>query len=209
LSKYFSTNLKYLRTKAGLEQMDLADMLGYKSSSGVSEWENGKRIPSSGTLSDIAGILKVTIDDLMNVDLSPRKDLVQRPYDPDSRVFRKIPILGQIAAGMPILATENIERNFIIDPSVDADFIIRVKGTSMINAGILDGDYAFIRQQPEVENGQIAAVMIDGDQATLKRVYRDNGSVRLISENPEYPTTVFDKGDIRIIGKLVAVLNIR
>ncbi|WP_409229462.1 transcriptional repressor LexA [Gudongella sp. SC589] len=210
MSLYFPTNLRYLREKAGMEQIELARTLGYKSSSGVSEWESGKRIPSSGILADIAGIMGVSLDDLMNKDLRPVYD--EKTLDKEMlvsyRSARKLPILGNIAAGLPILAEDNIEGYFTIDYIVNATFILRVKGMSMIGAGIIDGDLAFIRKQPTVENGEIAAVMIDNDEATLKRVYFENGSIRLVSENPEFKTKVYTKGDVRIIGKLVAVLDI-
>ena len=199
MNNFFSSNLKHLREKAGLEQIDLAEMLGYKSSSGISEWEKGLRIPSVGIVYDMARIFQVTIDDLV------RKDLRGLDYEIQ---FLELPIIGTIAAGRPILAAEHVTGHFKIDKSIHADFILKVKGDSMIGAGILDGDYAFIRQQPEVENGEIAAVLID-DEATLKKFYRQNGIVSLLSENPEVPPKVFSNGNITIMGKLVAVLNIR
>jgi repressor LexA len=199
MDNYFGSNLKYLREKAGLEQIDLSEMLGFKSSSGVSEWEKGMRIPSVGVVDAMARIFRVAIDDLVKKDLRGTDYKMQ---------FLELPILGTIAAGRPILASEHIIDHFKIDPSIHADFILKVKGDSMIGAGILDGDYAFIRQQPEVENGEIAAVLIDGDSATLKRVYRENGFVKLVSENPAVPTKIYDKGEIQVLGRLVAVLDI-
>lgn len=199
MDNYFSSNLRYLREKAGLEQIDLAEMLGFKSSSGVSEWEKGIRIPAVGVMDLLARIFRVTIDDLVRRDLRGIEYEIQ---------FLELPILGTIAAGRPILADEHVIGHFKIDKSIHADFILKVKGESMIGAGILDGDYAFIRQQPEVENGEIAAVLID-DEATLKKFYRQNGIVTLLSENPEVPPKIFINGDMKIMGKLVAVLNIR
>ena len=89
---------------------------------------------------------------------------------------------------------------------VKADFALRVKGDSMENVPILDGDIAFIRQQPEVENGEIAAILIDGE-ATLKRFYRENGSVMLVSENPKYRPMIYTEDaceDLRVLGKAIA-----
>ena len=96
------------------------------------------------------------------------------------------------------------EKNF----TIDADFYLIMKGESMINARIMDGDIVFIRQQPEVENGEIAAVAID-DEATLKRFYRDEetGTITLVAENPAYAPMVFtaeNQKNVYILGKAIA-----
>ncbi|ABO49717.1 putative prophage repressor [Desulforamulus reducens MI-1] len=119
---------------------------------------------------------------------------------------KKIPIIGAIAAGIPILAQENIDGYEYIPDNVSIDFCLRVKGDSMIGARILDGDIVYIRKQPQVENGEIAAVIIDNEEATLKRIYALNGSVILRAENPNYPDKVFSKKDMKqisIIGKAI------
>lgn len=120
--------------------------------------------------------------------------------------LKRLPVLGQIAAGTPILAQENFVGWEYVPENFHADFCLKVKGDSMINARILDGDLVYIRQQPDIENGEIAAVLIDGEEATLKRVYRLNGSIILRAENPNYPDKVFERKDakeITIIGKAV------
>ncbi len=99
--------------------------------------------------------------------------------------MKHIPLIGSIAAGTPILAEENIERSITIDEDLYPTgilFALRVRGNSMVDIGIRSGDWAVIRQQPEVECGQVAAVRID-DEATLKRVYREPGQLRLKAEN--------------------------
>ena len=101
-------------------------------------------------------------------------------------IKKKIPLLGEIAAGQPIYADEHIEEFLPVDDEVKADFALKIKGDSMINAQINDGDIVFIRQQSDVDNGQIAAVLID-DSATLKRVYHMDGVIQLQAENPQYP----------------------
>ena len=116
-----------------------------------------------------------------------------------------LPLLGKIAAGQPILATEDCE---YFSPISDtrADFCLRVKGDSMIGAGIKDGDIVFIRKQESVDDGEIAAVLVE-DEATLKRVYISDDAVTLISENPKYKPMVYTKKqckNIRILGKAVA-----
>lgn len=204
LGKIFGDNLKYLRTKNGMEQNELAEMLGFKSSSAISEWEKGKRIPNAGVLYDIANIFNVSLSDLIERDLQNKMSVIEGASKP-------IPLVGTIAAGTPILSQQNIERYFNLDASIKADFALRIRGDSMIGAGIYENDIVFIKQQPEIENGEIGAVQITDMEceATLKRVYKDNSSITLQAENPKYPPKTFTNGNIKILGKLVAVLNIR
>lgn len=121
---------------------------------------------------------------------------------------RKIPLIGSIAAGQPILCEEELEITDCAD-GVQADFALRVTGDSMIGARIHDGDIVFLRRQDDVDDGQIAAVVID-DHATLKRVYHIPGGLQLLSENPKYPPMIFtcDEHDcIRILGRAVSFLS--
>lgn len=124
-------------------------------------------------------------------------------------IKKKIPLLGEIAAGQPIYADEHIEEFLPVDDEVKADFALKIKGDSMINAQINDGDIVFIRQQSDVDNGQIAAVLID-DSATLKRVYHMDRVIQLQAENPQYPPMIYSKNncdECRILGLAVAVLG--
>ena len=121
----------------------------------------------------------------------------------------KLPLIGAIACGAPILAEQNIEEYIDTDSTVKADFCLRCKGDSMINVRIFDGDIVYIRQQPDVENGEIAAVCID-DEATLKRVYKYPNRLELRPENPMFPVLNYEGSElenIRIIGKAVAFLS--
>lgn len=123
---------------------------------------------------------------------------------------KKVPLLGTIACGDPILATENIDEYVLADGSVQCDFALRCKGDSMINARIFDGDIVYIRQQADVDNGEIAAILI-GDEATIKRVYKYPDRMILQPENPTFQPMVYegDKlNEIRIIGKAVAFTSV-
>ena len=193
----FSKNLKYLRSESGIEQKELAETLGYKSSSAVSEWEKGIREPNIQIISKLAEIFKTTITNLMEKDLSK---------EDNQQVNKPIPLLGTIAAGQPILAVEHIEDYFLLDPKIKADFCLRIKGDSMINVNIMDKDIVFIKKQCTIENGEIGAILID-DTATLKRFYYTDGKVILQAENPKYKPIIVDKGDVRVLGKLVASLR--
>ncbi len=202
MNSFFSSNLKHLRTSNGMEQRELAETLGFKSSSAVSEWEKGVREPSVVVISKIAEIFRVSISDIMEKDLSSARF----SNISNNSSSNQIPLLGTIAAGSPILAEQNIEDYFNLDKKIKADFCLRIKGDSMINVNILDGDIVFIKKQDDLEDGQIGAVLVD-DSATLKRFYRENGSVILQSENSTYKPMVISKGDVKILGKMVASLR--
>ena len=131
---------------------------------------------------------------------SPPSNIIPMPE------MRKIPLVGTIACGLPILAQENIEDYVSIPKDMAGDFALTCKGDSMINARIFDGDIVYIRQQDTVDSGEIAAVLIDGE-ATLKRVRLFDDHISLEPENPMYKPLVYwneEMNDIRILGKAVA-----
>ena len=124
--------------------------------------------------------------------------------------MRKVPLVGSIACGTPILAEENLDGTVEAPDHVRADFALRCKGDSMINARIFDGDIVYIRQQESVEHGEIAAVLI-GDEATLKRVYIYDDCISLEAENPQYKPMVYrgeEMNNIRILGKAIAFTSV-
>ena len=118
---------------------------------------------------------------------------------------KQVPILGKVTAGLPILAVEDIE-GYIPYPDKSGKelFALHVDGVSMIGAGILDGDYVIAERTPTAENGEIVVGMID-DEATVKRFYRENGTLRLQPENPDYEPIISD--EITILGKVIAVIR--
>ena len=128
----------------------------------------------------------------------------------------RVPILGRIAAGSPLLAEENLDGQLVLDAlilgrmnpdSPTRHFALRVQGTSMQGAGILDGDYVVVRQQPKAENGEVVAALL-GDEATVKRFYKEDDHVRLQPENPTMqPIIVGREQPLEILGKVVAVFR--
>lgn len=191
----FSRRLKECRENRGWTVRELADMISTSAAS-ISRYENGIHGAGRQAIEDLAKLFNVNPAWLMGADVEKYLDDVQP--------CKKIPVVGTIAAGLPLLADEHIEGYEWVGEKEHIDFCLRVKGDSMIGARILDGDLVFIRRQPEVESGEIAAVMINGEEATLKRVYIINGNIILHAENPEYKDLVFgkkDKKDVRIIGK--------
>lgn len=137
-------------------------------------------------------------------------------FDPESegttqrRPTRYVPLVGEIAAGQPVLAAESIEDSYPIPADWVGDnstlFMLAVKGDSMIDAGILDGDYVVIQQQNTAHNGEIVAALIDGTEATVKRFSRRGSKVVLTPENPVLDEMIYDDG-VEILGTLVAVLR--
>lgn len=212
-------NIKHRRKELGMTQTDLAKKLGYTDKSMISKIENGSiDLPQSKIIS-FAEVLNISPSDLMGweepspankLDYSKISNIMPLPY----KEGRTVPLIGSIACGTPILADENIEKEVMLPEDISADFCLRCKGDSMINARIYDGDIVFIRKQPMVENGEIAAVLVDEmadvSEATLKRVYIYEDKIMLIAENPAYPPMVYsneDMNSVRIAGKAVAFLS--
>ena len=165
--------VKELRVRSGMQQKELALLVGVSRPT-VSEWEHGKKDPSGERLRKLAQIFNVDIGTILG-------------YSPVPIPIRlaAIPIVGNIACGERITPDTNADGYADIPEGIHADFALRCKGDSM-NPTLRDGDLVLIRQQPEVENGQIAAVSIDGE-TTLKRVYVQQGGISLIAENPLFP----------------------
>ncbi|WP_164510399.1 LexA family protein [Agathobaculum sp. Marseille-P7918] len=200
-------NIKFLREKAGLSQVDFAKMFGVTDKA-VSTWENETRIPRMGVIEKIAAAFGVTKSQILDeeMDRSLPNNIILLPK------MNKVPLVGQIACGTPILAEENITDYVDLPAHIRADYALTCKGDSMIGAGIQDGDVVYIRQQPEVENGQIAAVIVNDDnEATLKRFYRIGDTVTLNPENPTIAPMVFvgdEINSVRIVGRAVAYTHV-
>ncbi|MFA5385105.1 MAG: transcriptional repressor LexA [Eubacteriales bacterium] len=185
----FAKRLKECRENAGLSQRDLAKKL-HMSNANVSRYEKAEHGPGRSAINDLANFFNVSPAWLMGANV--------HKYTDDQQECKNIPIIGTIAAGIPILAEENIEGYECVSVDFNVDFCLRVKGDSMIGARILDGDLVYIHKQPYVENGEIAVVVIDGE-ATLKKFYSLNGNVILRAENPNYPEMIFKKKDMKHI----------
>lgn len=205
--------IREARLKKGYTQTELAELLGYKSRSSINKIEvEGRDIPRSSVIK-FAKALDVTPAYLMGWEDEPKPE--QSLYDRFDNLhpvkLKRFPLLGEIACGEPIYAEEDHESYVSADADIRADFCLKAKGDSMINADIHDGDVVFIRSQSMVENGEIAAVIIE-DEATLKRVYydRENNRLQLTAENPKYAPLVYTGEElnyIRILGKAVTLMR--
>lgn len=206
-----SNRLKEIMSEQNLRQVDILEMIAPYSKkmdirlakNDLSQYVSGKVEPSQEKLTLLSLALNVSEPWLMGYDV-PKQEITSNPNSGIS-----VPLVGTIAAGTPILAEENIERYFNIDSSIKADFCLRIKGDSMINEGIHNNDIVFIHQQPILENGEIGAVIIDGE-ATLKRFYKTNTGIVLQPANEKYaPIIVDENSNLIIAGKLSAILNIK
>lgn len=188
------------REELHLSQDELARKLGYKSRSSINKIELNQRNLTQSKIKAIADALQTTPSFIMGWTLEqpPADNLLPMPD------LVKVPRLGTIACGTPIMSEENFDGYDEIPRYVHADFTLVCQGDSMINARIYDGDIVCIRQQERVENGEIAAVLVDGDSATLKRVRIYQDHLVLEPENPTYRPMAFweeDMNRVRIIGK--------
>lgn len=177
----------------------------------ISQYVNGKFVPKPEALLDIAEVLGVSELWLLGKtdDMTPAPSLtIPCPENLSPLRLRRYPVLGEIACGRPILAVEDTEGAYVTAADTTADFCLTAKGDSMIGARIFDGDEVFIQQTDVVENGEIAAVVVEGE-ATLKRVYFYPEEQKLVleAENPDYDPLVFigpDLETVHILGRAVA-----
>lgn len=198
--------IKNLRKQRGMSLGQLADSIG-TSRQTVFRYENGTitNIPTE-KLEGLANALGVSPSQLMG--WNEEKSTLNYIKGAEAVKSVKLPLLGNVSCGEPIFATESYDRYVSAGVELGADFCLRAKGDSMINARIFDGDVLFVRQQDSVDDGEIAVVLIE-DEATVKRVYfdRDNGILTLVPENPTYKPMRFSGSrlnQIRIIGKVIS-----
>lgn len=209
--------------KKRMKQADLVAATGIGKSS-ISTYLSGEYEPKQRNIYKIAKALDVSESWLMGYDTPMERVSSVDDSKPDifsisnitplPKTYR-VPRLGTIACGEPILATQNYDEYDEAPESIHCDFSLKCKGNSMIGARIHDGDIVYIRMQPDVETGEIAAVLIDEcteiAEATLKRVYKYPDQIVLQAENPEFAPLVYireDMNKVRIIGKAVGFTSI-
>lgn len=191
--------IKKLRTEHGYSQEELGSLLGVQRAA-VQKWECGtvKNLKRE-TIKKLSEIFNVLPSSFIDEDYINYNNVISFPK------MNRIPLIGTIACGTPILATENLDGEVTVPEEINADFALRCKGDSMIDARIHNGDIVYIRHQPTVDNGEIAAVLID-EEATLKRVYISDDTITLVACNSKYQPFVYtgeQLNQIRILGKAV------
>ena len=176
----------------------------------LSRYELEQRVPKIDTAVEIAESLGINPLWLQGYNVPMEEQLPSNAIPIDLTSQHRIPILGRIAAGLPLYAEQNIEGYTLTDLNGGAEyFALRVNGDSMNAARIEDGDLIIVRRQDEVENGELAVVMVGDDDATVKRFYSTNDTVTLMpqSRNPEHQPQIYDlkKTKIRVLGRVVKV----
>ena len=206
----FKNRLTEAMQLRGIRASELSQRTGL-SKARISQYVNGKFIPKSDAILLMAEVLGVSELWLMGktADMNPTTpETVPCPENISPLRLRRFPVLGEIACGLPVLAVEDTDGGYVTAADTDADFCLTAKGDSMIGARIFDGDEVFIQRTDVVENGEIAAVVVDGE-ATLKRVYfyPAEGKLVLTAENPAYAPLIFsghELENIHILGRAVA-----
>lgn len=150
--------------------------------------------------------IEILDEDFQEQRIGMFSDADVAPADPDSLVG--VPIIGEVAAGQPLLAVERIESYFPFPADRlpnNQTFLLKVKGDSMVNVGILSGDYVLVEQKPTANNGEMVVALVE-DSATVKTFYRENGYYRLQPEN-DFMDPIIVRGDLQILGKVIGVLR--
>lgn len=223
----FGERLQKLRKEANLTTEQLAEKLGCAKST-LSRYENSLRSPKKDFLEMLSKYFDVSIDYLIGntevrniVDLNNKRNinLGDLPGIINLNDMVRIPVVGTIRAGMPILVEQNIiDYKFVQQEGMQVGeiyFSLEVKGDSMINAGIEEGDFVVVKRQDYIDKeGDIAVVIVNGDEATLKRVYFQPSGIVLQAENPNYPPMLIAESEIKsgyvtIVGKAVKLLKER
>jgi repressor LexA len=208
---FIPERLTKLREGKGWSQADLAEQLGVSQST-VSFYESGKKSPGYATLEKITRLFGVSTDYLLGRTDERKPGKAPEPYLPPGAqpagLLVKIPVYGEIAAGKPLLAHEDIIDWQLVstDEITGGDyFFLQVRGDSMIGDGIRPGSRVLVRKQETVENGAIAVVIVNGEEGTLKRVYRADDKIVLQPSNPALQPVFVDARDVLVVGKVVSV----
>lgn len=206
----FSNNIRFLRKQRNLTQGELAEMVGYKSFTTIQKWETGDSEPNMGVLRQLADIFHLSISELMETDLESKATSRPLPSNIITPAAYAVPILGTICAGSGIHCEENFQGHFYVDHTIKADYCLKVKGDSMIDAGIYDGDFAFIRKSFDYSDGDIYAVCWGAEEsASLKKLYKMDDKVMLQPCNSDYAPTLVDADDIYIVGECIGTYHAR
>lgn len=184
--------IKELRRARGMNQDELGRLLGVQKAA-VSKYETEFVSPPSDVLLKLSKIFDVPVDYLLGADKMPKPNI-------------KLPVLGMVHAGSPMLAFEEASDFIEVEPSAVSGtcFFMEVEGDCMMGDGILEGSLVLVRKQPRVENGQIAVIRIE-DDVVLRRVRYAGKTLMLIPSNPKYEPMLVSSGDVEIIGRVIEV----
>lgn len=198
-----ANNIRYLRKQRGWSQEYIAEKLGYKSFTTIQKWEQGLSEPPLKKAKQLADLFNVDMDDLANVNM-------MLPSTSSEPRAIKIKVLGRVAAGVPIEAITDIldEEEITEDMARTGEFFgLKIQGDSM-EPRILSGDVVIVKQQSDVESGEIAIVTVNGTDATCKKIKKLDEGIMLIANNPKYEPKFYTNEDIKklpitVLGKVV------
>ena len=188
----FKDNLRYLRKVNKMSQDTLAEKLGYKSFTTVQKWEDGSAFPRVSTLKKIAEIFDIDLDHLLNLNI--RTDKVA------------VPIIGEVKAGYDLYANEDIYGFEYCNNNEYGSgefFYLKVKGDSMIDVRIGQGDIVYIKKQNYLDDNDIGVFLLDNNEVTIKRVKFDKDDIILKAANKNYADRRFKSDEIKILGKVL------
>lgn len=188
----FKENLRFLRRTNKVSQDELAAKLGYKSFTTIQKWEDGTAFPRVSALKQIADFFNVDVDHLLNLNI--RNEQV------------RVPILGEVKAGYNLYAVEDIYGYEYCDNKEYGPgeyFYLKVKGDSMIDYRICEGDIVYVKKQDYIDNKDIGVFLIDNNEVTIKKAQLNKNSITLKSGNKKYEDRVFKEGEIKILGKVL------
>lgn len=209
----FKDKIKFNREKLGYTLEELSKLVGVSAPT-IQRYESGEiKNVRRDKIAKLAKALDVTPSYLMGWEDENSEPILENiPGIITPIKMKRIPILGTISCGNPIFADKNYDGYFMIDTNLpEADFVLKAKGDSMIEANIFEGDFVFFTKQMDVDNGTIAAVLID-EEATLKRVNKTNDVIILQPCNKNYEPVIYSKDDdknIVILGQMVGVYSNR
>lgn len=188
----FKNNLRYLRKTNKMSQDELAEKLGYKSFTTVQKWEDGTAFPRVSTLKKIADIFDIDVDHLLNLNV--RTDQVA------------VPILGEVKAGYNLYANEDIYgyeycNNKEYGPG--EYFYLKVKGDSMIDLRIGEGDIVYVKKQDYLDDKDVGVFLLDNNEVTIKKVSIGKNTITLKAANSNYPDRKFKNDEVKILGKVL------
>lgn len=188
----FKNNLRYLRRTNKMSQDELAEKLGYKSFTTIQKWEDGSAFPRVSTLKKMADIFNIDVDHLLNLNIRTEQVAV--------------PIIGEVKAGYDLYANEDIYgyeycNNKEYGPG--EYFYLKVKGDSMIDARIGQGDIVYVKKQDYLDNKEIGVFLLENNEVTIKRAFFTKSGVTLKAANSKYPDRKLKNDEYKILGKVL------
>lgn len=188
----FKNNLRYLRKANKMSQDKLAEKLGYKSFTTVQKWEDGTAFPRVSTLKKIADIFNIDVDHLLNLNIRTKQV--------------EVPIIGEVKAGYDLYANEDIYGYEYCNNKEHGPgeyFYLKVKGDSMIDLRIGDGDIVYVKKQDYLDNKDIGVFLIENNEVTIKKALINKNSITLKAANPKYKDRNYKNDEIKILGKVL------